>query len=311
MTRMVNISDSGTIRLDVPGLATFAGSMFLLVFGLIRANADGWTSTTICHAVRGAAVLDGAVRIRRACVKSTPMLDLSLFRKPSFTGVSIGTFAIGAGMFALLPYMTFYLQNDLGYSPMQGGLRLLPSAAVLRRAARVRASPRDCRRGSVSAADSRITGVGLVAMTAVTAKSSWTRADSWAAADRPGHRHREPDDREDRARSRRASTQWDGVGDQQHVPHRRRRYRRRCTRRNLPAKSDDVTGEQPWAPGTQLAKVVASAGVRAAVAAGSSTPGIAVAAHGAFLSGLRLILVIGACVVIVGAVSGAALVRRQ
>ena len=50
-------------------------------------------------------------------------------------------------------------------------------------------------------------------------------------------------------------------------------------------------------PAPQLAKVVASAGVRAAVAAGSSTPGIAVAAHGAFLSGLRLILVIGAVVV--------------
>jgi hypothetical protein len=64
-------------------------------------------------------------------------------------------------------------------------------------------------------------------------------------------------------------------------------------------------------PAPQLAKVVASAGIRAAVAAGSSTPGIAVAAHGAFLSGLRLILVIGAAVVVAGAIAGAALVRGR
>jgi hypothetical protein len=64
-------------------------------------------------------------------------------------------------------------------------------------------------------------------------------------------------------------------------------------------------------PAQQLAKVVASAGVRAAVAANPSTPGLAVAAHGAFLSGLRLILVIGAVIVFIGAIAGAVLVRGR
>jgi len=54
------------------------------------------------------------------------MFDLSLFRKPAFVGVSVATFGVGAGMFAMLPYLTLYLQNDLGLSPLQGGLRLLP-----------------------------------------------------------------------------------------------------------------------------------------------------------------------------------------
>ena len=54
------------------------------------------------------------------------MFDLSLFRKPAFTGVSLATFAIGAGMFAMLTYLTLYLQDLLGLSPFQGGLRLLP-----------------------------------------------------------------------------------------------------------------------------------------------------------------------------------------
>jgi len=59
--------------------------------------------------------------------QTRPMFDMSLFRKPAFTGVSLGTFAIGAGMFAAFPYITFYLQNALGYSPLGGGLRLLPA----------------------------------------------------------------------------------------------------------------------------------------------------------------------------------------
>ena len=59
------------------------------------------------------------------------MLDLSLFRKRGFVGVSLATFAIGAGMFAMYPYITLYLQNDLGYSPLAGGARLLPSTVLL------------------------------------------------------------------------------------------------------------------------------------------------------------------------------------
>src|SRR5204863_255864 len=49
----------------------------------------------------------------------------------AFWGVSIATFAIGAGMFAAFPYVTLYLQNLLGYSPLQGGLRLLPSTVLV------------------------------------------------------------------------------------------------------------------------------------------------------------------------------------
>ena len=54
------------------------------------------------------------------------MLDLSLFRKPAFTGVSLAAFASRRAMFALFLYLTLYLQNFLGYSPLEAGLRFLP-----------------------------------------------------------------------------------------------------------------------------------------------------------------------------------------
>jgi hypothetical protein len=44
--------------------------------------------------------------------------------------VSAATLLIGAGLFAVLPYLTLYLQNDLGYSALQGGLCLLPGTVL-------------------------------------------------------------------------------------------------------------------------------------------------------------------------------------
>lgn len=127
--RMVNVGDPRARRLDVGGLVTFSGSLFLLVLGLTRGADDGWTNGKILACFAGAAVLmAGFVVVELA--QSRPMFELSLFRNPSFVGVSIGTFGLGAGMFAMFPYLTLYLQNILGMSPLQGGLRMLPMTVL-------------------------------------------------------------------------------------------------------------------------------------------------------------------------------------
>jgi EmrB/QacA subfamily drug resistance transporter len=116
LTRMVNVSDPEAERLDVAGLVAFATSMFLLVFALIRGDADGWTSTTIVSLFAAAAAMM-VLFVVVELLQERPMFDLSLFRNRSFVGVSWATIAAGAGMFAMLPYLTFYLQNDLGTRP--------------------------------------------------------------------------------------------------------------------------------------------------------------------------------------------------
>ena len=55
-----------------------------------------------------------------------PMLPLGFFRNSTFTGAQIAAFAVSASQFALFLYLTFYLQNFLGYSPFEAGLRYLP-----------------------------------------------------------------------------------------------------------------------------------------------------------------------------------------
>jgi EmrB/QacA subfamily drug resistance transporter len=311
VTRMVNVSDSGTMRLDIAGLTTFSGSMFLIVFGLIRANADGWTSPTILTLFAAAVVLM-ALFVFAELRQDHAMFDLSLFRKPSFTGVSIGTFAIGAGMFAMLPYLTFYLQNDLGYSPVQGGLRLLPSSLLCfivplsLRSVTEKLAPR-----LVLGAGLAITAAGVAAMTVVTATSNWAVLIPGLLLTGFGIGLSNPAIARIAlgvvapARSGMAS----GINNT---------FRIGGLATGVAAlgaifqqKVTTSLASNLGHPAPQLAKVVASAGVRAAVAAGSSTPGIAAASHAAFLSGLRLILVIGAAVVAAGAVAVAVLVRGR
>ena len=61
---------------------------------------------------------------------SHPMLDLSLFRKPAFVGVSIVAFALSASMFSMFLYITIYMQDILGYDPLEAGVRFLPITLV-------------------------------------------------------------------------------------------------------------------------------------------------------------------------------------
>ena len=76
------------------------------------------------------------------------MLDISLFRNRAFVGVSLATFAIAAGMFALFPYLSIYLQDILGTSPLGAGLRFLPlTAFVFLMPIATRGSPNACSHG--------------------------------------------------------------------------------------------------------------------------------------------------------------------
>ena len=68
--------------------------------------------------------------------RERPMLDLSLFRKPAFDGASIAAFVLSASMFSMFLYLTLYMQNILGYSPLEAGLRFLPDHAWCRSCSR-------------------------------------------------------------------------------------------------------------------------------------------------------------------------------
>jgi len=110
---------------DFPGVITFSGGLFLLVYALVRGNTAGWGSVEIVGSLVASALLLVAfvvVEMR----SSHPMLDLQLFRVPAFAGAQIAAFALSASAFAIFLYLTLYMQNILGYSPLETGVRFLP-----------------------------------------------------------------------------------------------------------------------------------------------------------------------------------------
>ena len=112
-------------RPDVPGFVTFSLGLAGLVFGLIRSQTVGWGSVQVLGPLALAVVLLGCFFVIERRVRN-PMLDLGLLRVPTFNGGLVSAFCISASIFSLFTYLTIYLQDLLGYSAIEAGLRFLP-----------------------------------------------------------------------------------------------------------------------------------------------------------------------------------------
>jgi EmrB/QacA subfamily drug resistance transporter len=120
----------GAQRPDWPGCITFSLGLAALVFGLIRSQPDGWGSHTVIGSLVTSVLLLTAfvvVELR----SQHPLLDLHLLRVPTFDGGLIAAWAVSASIFSLLTYIVLYLQNILGYSAIDTGLRLLPLSGAI------------------------------------------------------------------------------------------------------------------------------------------------------------------------------------
>jgi EmrB/QacA subfamily drug resistance transporter len=119
---------SGQVRIDIPGIVTFTAAASVVVFAVIRAGDAGWLSTqTLGLLAIGVAFLAAFVAIERA--SSTPMLDLSLLRRGSFSGAVLGAGFLSAAAFSCLAYTSIWLQSVIGLSPIEAGLVFLPLSA--------------------------------------------------------------------------------------------------------------------------------------------------------------------------------------
>jgi EmrB/QacA subfamily drug resistance transporter len=159
---------------DWPGVVVWSAGLFLLVLALIRGNEQGWGSTKTLVELAGAAVLIVAFLVIESR-RNEPMLDLRLFRNKAFGGVSLVAFALSAGMFSMFLYLTLYIQNGLGFTPFETGLRFLPltvisffAAAIAGRAAHS-VAPR-----LLFALGLGLVGIGLLLMHGITVDSKWT-----------------------------------------------------------------------------------------------------------------------------------------
>jgi EmrB/QacA subfamily drug resistance transporter len=303
---------------DIPGVVTFSAGLFCLVFALIRGNAEGWTSGLIVTLLIASVVLLLAFVVVERRV-ANPMFDMSLFRKPTFTGASIVAFTLSASMFAMFLFITLYFQNVLDYTPLEAGLRFLPLSLLSFLAAPIagRATERVQVRYLMAAGLLLVAG-GLLLMHGITVESKWTAMLGGFVLAGVGIGLVNPPlastaigvvpPRQSGMASG-INTTFRQVGIATGIAALGAIFQARVESRL----TDLLAGTPAGRHVHQLAEAIASGGAKQAIGAVSAPfrPRIVSAAADAFVTGLNDIFLVGVAVAVVGAVAALVLIRQR
>jgi EmrB/QacA subfamily drug resistance transporter len=117
-------------RVDYPGVAVLTASLTAIVLALIEGNSWGWGSAEIITLLVGGAIglaAFVAIELRVAA----PMVEFGLFRTRQFIGSNLIAFIITFAMMGTFFFMAIYMQDILGYSALEAGVRFLPTTVVI------------------------------------------------------------------------------------------------------------------------------------------------------------------------------------
>ncbi|HEX3822851.1 MAG TPA: MFS transporter [Mycobacteriales bacterium] len=117
-------------QLDVPGAITSTGGMAALVYGLIHAATSGWGATITLVSFAIAVVLLTSFVVIEART-ANPVMPLRLFRNSARVGSYLVMLVLGAAVFAMFYFLTQFVQQVLGYSPLKAGFAFLPVSFVI------------------------------------------------------------------------------------------------------------------------------------------------------------------------------------
>jgi EmrB/QacA subfamily drug resistance transporter len=122
--------ESSRHSIDWPGIASISVGLTALVLALIEGNSWGWSSGRIVALLLTAAVgLTAFVVVERRVPE--PMVDFQLFRSMTFLGTNLVAFIVSFAMLAMFFFTALYMQNILGYTAIEAGVRFLPSTLMI------------------------------------------------------------------------------------------------------------------------------------------------------------------------------------
>jgi EmrB/QacA subfamily drug resistance transporter len=116
-------------RVDVAGALTATGGLVLAVYAIVNGNEKGWSSAQTLGLLGAAAALLVVFLAVESRIRS-PLVPLSLFRARNVSTANVVGVLMAAGMFAWFFFSALYLQQLLGYTPLEVGLAYLPSMIV-------------------------------------------------------------------------------------------------------------------------------------------------------------------------------------
>jgi EmrB/QacA subfamily drug resistance transporter len=123
-------SESATRHFDTAGAVSVTAGLSVLVYALVDANDAGWGSTqTIGLLGLSAALIAAFVAIELR--SHAPLVPFRIFRLRTLTGANIVGLLVGGSLFAMFFFITLYMQQVLGYDPIDAGLSYLPLALMI------------------------------------------------------------------------------------------------------------------------------------------------------------------------------------
>jgi EmrB/QacA subfamily drug resistance transporter len=125
-----NQSQVGRPRIDVPGVLVASGGLFGLVFGFSNAETHSWSAPlTIISLAVSAVLLTSFVFIERRV--ANPLLPLHIVWDRARGGAYASIALAGSAVFAVFLFLTYYMQQNLGFSPLKTGLGFLPMTGMI------------------------------------------------------------------------------------------------------------------------------------------------------------------------------------
>jgi EmrB/QacA subfamily drug resistance transporter len=121
----------GARRFDVSGAVTITLGLVLIVFAIVRTEVNGWGSAQTIVVLAAGFALIGAFLLIEGRFAKRPLMPLRIFRSRLLSGANAVVFLLGCAMFAMWYFVSLYLQQVLGYSPLEAGLAFLPMTATI------------------------------------------------------------------------------------------------------------------------------------------------------------------------------------
>ncbi len=117
-------------KVDIPGIGAITVGLTALILALVQGNSWGWGSARVVSLLAVAAI--GLVSFVIIEMRSpSPMVNFAFFRSRTFLGANLVAFIVSFAMLAQFFFLALYMQNILHYSPLQTGIRFLPSTLVI------------------------------------------------------------------------------------------------------------------------------------------------------------------------------------
>ena len=122
------VDHHGRVRLDWPGVISASGGLFCLVYALSNAENHGWSAPLTVAMFAASALLLVAFAVIEARANA-PLLPMHVVRDRNRAGSYLAIALAFCSLFGVFLFLTYYLQQNLGYSPIKTGVAFLPLAA--------------------------------------------------------------------------------------------------------------------------------------------------------------------------------------